>query len=298
MSSPTRPALARTSHARPAFHNFLGRRLFALEIVPVGTVHGALLYLPPFAEEMNRCRSHVAAQARVLAAAGWHCMLLDPYGTGESDGETTDGHWEHWRDDALAALRWLGRSTGHAPVLWGVRTGALLAAHVADQALADGGLAPAGQLWWQPVLDGKVFLNQYLRLRLASQLVKEGERETTDSIRARLHAGEAVEVAGYALSGTLADGLAAASVRDAAALARLPLAWLEVVAKPEQPFPPAARKLADAVAAAGGRIETASVADPMIWQLQKRDDTIRIGPATTALLQRLAAPATTAEEAT
>ena len=50
----------------PGFVEVAGRRLFTLEFIPGGACRGAVLYLPPFAEEMNRLRSHVAAQARAL----------------------------------------------------------------------------------------------------------------------------------------------------------------------------------------------------------------------------------------
>ena len=52
----------RSSTSHPQFLTLNGRRLFALRIEPVGPCRGSVLYLPPFAEEMNRCRSHVAAQ--------------------------------------------------------------------------------------------------------------------------------------------------------------------------------------------------------------------------------------------
>ncbi len=277
-------AAKRTSVARPVFLTLNRRRLFGLQIVPTGTCTGALLYLPPFVEEMNRCRSHVVLQARALAALGWHTLLLDPHGTGESDGQTTEADWDHWLADADAAAQWLVDQTGQPLSLWGVRTGALLAAELAATLASRGSIAPQRLLLWQPVLDGKLFLNQYLRLRLASQLVRDGNRETTDSIRARLAAGEAIEVAGYPLTGRLADALAARKISDFPGLASARIHWLEVVAKPEQPLGPASRRQADAWLAAGARLDTATVAGPMIWQLQDRDDAPELQQASLQLM--------------
>lgn len=269
----------RLSTAHPAFIELNGRRLFTLRIAPTGPRRAAVLYLPPFAEEMNRCRSHVVAQARALAATGHDCLLLDPFGTGESDGLFAEATWTHWRDDAEAAARWWRSQTGGPLTVWGIRTGALLAAEV-----ATGGRADVDRLlFWQPVLDGKLFLTQHLRLRIASQMVHDTERETTETIRARLSAGEDIEIAGYPLSGRLADGLATARMPDAAALARCRIDWIEVVAKPEQPLAPVSRRLVDAVLAAGGALNAHTVADPLIWQLQERDD----APALHALSLRL-----------
>ena len=277
--SPSRAAVT-----RPVFLQFNGRRLFALQFVPTGTCCGALLYLPPFAEEMNRCRSHVVLQARALAAAGWSCLLLDPHGTGESDGQIVDADWDHWRADAVAAARWLMGQSGQPLTLWGLRTGALLAAEVATEMATPAQAGACGLLLWQPVLDGKRFLTQYLRLRIASQMMRDSERETVESIRARLSAGETIEVAGYPLTGRLADALATRHIANLSGLADLRIDWLEMVSKPGQPLSPASQRQADAWIAAGARVATATVADPMIWQLQERDDAPALQQASLALL--------------
>ena len=61
----TSTTAARSARALPVFLPLNGRRLFGLQIVPVGRpCTGALLYLPPLNEEMNRCRAHVVLQAR------------------------------------------------------------------------------------------------------------------------------------------------------------------------------------------------------------------------------------------
>ena len=262
-----------------------GRRLFALQVIPTGPCLGSVLYLPPFAEEMNRCRSTVAAMARTLAARGWHVMLLDHHGTGESDGEVTDGDWGLWCADAASAAQWLAAQTGHAPMLWGMRTGALMAAEL----VAQHGVAGPQLLLWQPVLDGKLFINQYLRLRIASQMVRDGERETTESIRGALSQGVAVEIAGYPLTGRLADAVADRRLADwTGALAPRQIHWIEVVAKPDQPLALPSRKLIDGLQAAGAVVHHATVACPMVWQLQERSDTQPLLQATLDVLARAA----------
>lgn len=273
--------------ARPQFLRHGDRRLFTLGFEPAGDCIGSVLYLPPFAEEMNRCRSHVAGQARALAGMGLHTMLLDPCGTGESDGRFEDATWQAWVDDAVAAARaLLAQRPGQPLTLWGLRTGALLAADVA-RALAADATAPVRPrlLLWQPVVDGKLFLNQYLRLRIASQMVAEADRETTDQIRSRLAAGEVLEVAGYPLTGAMADRLAAARLDAASLPAGTELAWLEVVAKPEQPLGPASRRVLDALNAAGHAAHSLAVACPMVWQIHERVDAPELLAATRTLLQ-------------
>ena len=79
--------------------------LFCLQLAPAPgmTPRGALLYLPPFAEEANRSRRMAVLQARRLAARGWPVLLLDPFGTGDSAGAFHEARWELWLDDAARA---------------------------------------------------------------------------------------------------------------------------------------------------------------------------------------------------
>jgi len=268
----------------PRFLEAGGRRLFVLQVLPTGRPKGSVLYLPPFAEEMNRCRSHVAASARTLAARGWRCLLLDPFGTGESEGEMADATWTHWHEDALFAFDWL-HDRGTGPVaLWGLRTGALLAAEVAAARPAAVGTL----LLWQPVLDGALFLNQYLRLRIASQMVHDGDKETTASIRARLSAGAHVEVAGYPLTGAMADALASKKLALSTGAVGPALAWLEVVGKPDQELLPASRRFLDAARSAGASVTVQTVVAPMIWQTYDREDAPSLPEATANLLEQAA----------
>ena len=278
-----RAELAKAWTSQPIFLTLNGRKLFALQVAPTGPCTGAVLYLPAFAEEMNRFRSHVSAHARALAALGFQSLLLDPFGTGESEGEIVDGNWQHWLDDAAAAGQWLIAQTGQPLTVWGARTGALLAAEVA----AGGAVDVAGLLFWQPVLDGKQFMNQYLRLRIASQMVKDAERETSELIRARLAAGEALEVAGYPLTGMLADSLAARRLDGFPSIARQRIAWLDLVARPGQDFAPASRNLIDQLRAAGAQLHCETVACPLVWQLHERVDAPELLQASARLMKPL-----------
>ena len=94
-------------------------------------VRGALLYLHPFAEEMNRSRRMAALQARELARKGWYVLQLDLSGCGDSEGDFGEATWEAWLHDAATAHAWLEQKTGYRPWAWGLRAGARLAAELA-----------------------------------------------------------------------------------------------------------------------------------------------------------------------
>lgn len=169
-----------------------------------------LVYLPPFAEEMNCSRRMAALQARRLAALGIDVLLLDPFGTGDSGGDFGEARWDIWQEDTRIALAWLGRRSGANLGLWGLRLGALLAAEVAATSTPH----LSRLVLWHPVHKGSRFLTQFLRLRLAATLAAETGRETTKDLQARLAEGEALEIGGYLLAPELARAIASRQLSD------------------------------------------------------------------------------------
>ena len=74
----------------PFFLDRASGSLFAIHHRAGAAPCGTVLFIPPFAEEMNRARRMVALQARDLAAAGWDVLQLDLFGTGDSQGDFGD----------------------------------------------------------------------------------------------------------------------------------------------------------------------------------------------------------------
>ena len=100
----TSPARA---HAEPFFLESAPGRRFCLFHPPAGACRGAVLYVHPFAEEMNKSRRMAALQARALAAAGYGVLQIDLHGCGDSDGGFGEARWEQWHADLAAARAWL-----------------------------------------------------------------------------------------------------------------------------------------------------------------------------------------------
>jgi hypothetical protein len=117
-------------------------------------------------------------------------------------------------------------ATPGAPLwLWGLRSGALLASEAAARLGT-----PVNLLFWQPVLQGKAPLQQFLRLKAAAQLADGGGKAILAATRAELAAGRPVEIAGYTLPAALAQGLEAAQLAPPASPGVPPgrLVWLEL----------------------------------------------------------------------
>ena len=206
---------------------------------PAGPCRGALVYLHPFAEEMNKSRRMAALQARALAALGIGVLQIDLHGCGDSSGDFGDARWEGWKRDIDDARTWLGARLGVSAGLWGLRVGALLALDYAARARDLPRL-----LLWQPVTSGAAFLNQFLRLRIAADLVQEGASNGgTKALRASLEQGTPVEIAGYELAPQLA---AALDPLDPSVLAPrgCRIDWFEVTPAAGRPMPPAASRIA------------------------------------------------------
>lgn len=251
--------------AEPLFLDTPEGARFGLYHPPHGAARGALLYLHPFAEEMNKSRRMAALAARRLAARGVGVLQLDLHGCGDSAGEFHEARWDGWLADVKAGLAWLQARLGVVPGLWGLRLGALLALDHAAQAEQ----APARLLLWQPVLSGAQHLNQFLRLRVAGAMLQDGAASGgTAALRTRLQAGEVLEIGGYELHPTLAlalDGV------DAARLAapRCRVDWFEMVPEAGRTPPPAATHLLDAWRAGGSDAHLTALPGPAFWTTQE-----------------------------
>lgn len=268
----------------PFFLNGAAGPVFSIYHAPPAgmTLSHDVIYLPPFAEEMNRSRRMAALQAQALARLGFGVLLLDLYGSGDSAGDFTDARWDIWRADTLAAADWLCERGTRRVSLWGLRLGAILAAELAQAEPSRFERA----ILWQPVHKGNAMLTQFLRLRIAAQMGGDPDtRETTRDLRALLAAGKAVEIAGYELSAELAtavDGL------DLAALVPHPsiaVDWLEVVPEADRPLSPASRKVVDVWRERGARVSLSSAVGEPFWSLLETTVAPRLIDATCRALE-------------
>lgn len=170
-----------------------------LHTPPAGVrLRGQVLYLHPWAEEMNKARRMAALQAAALASAGFRVLQIDLHGCGDSSDTWAEASWAGWVDDAVHAARWLTAHAAHqgqhaalgaatppattpaiapdagpsgaaVPLwLWGLRAGALLASAAAERLPV-----PCHFIFWQPTPAGKPLLQQFLRLKGAAASLAE-----------------------------------------------------------------------------------------------------------------------------
>ncbi|MEG1050985.1 MAG: hydrolase 2, exosortase A system-associated [Janthinobacterium sp.] len=238
-----------------------GQRYCLLHLPPPGRgARGGIVYVHPFAEELNKSRHVAAAQARAFASFGYSVLQIDLFGCGDSSGDFGEARWDIWHNDLHLACAWLAQRVDGPLTLWGLRLGALLALDFASRPP----LPLARLLLWQPELDGRRVIDRFLRLRLATGMLAGGTREAPGQARAALAQGEPVEVAGYLLAPELAhaiDRVSASALQPS--VPKVPVYWLDYQG-PEQassPLPPLARQWRER----GAAVHVASFGDGPFW---------------------------------
>lgn len=161
------------------------------------------MWVPPFGEELNRCRRMISETGRALAGLGLVSALIDFGGTGDSEGEVSEFTIEDWIADLSVVEAHLARRGTPVRAVVAVRLGAYIAAkHLAGLAVR-----PLRTVLWQPMFEGRAMLTQMVRVRAAASALASTEKETPSSLLARLQAGESLELAGYQISPFMAQSL-------------------------------------------------------------------------------------------
>jgi exosortase A-associated hydrolase 2 len=224
--------------------------------------HRAVIIVPPLAEEMNKSRRMMALQARALAAEGIDVLIVDLYGTGESEGYFEQARWEIWHKDIGIAASWLKKQGATRISALGLRLGALLA--------MDFGRRWQNQfervVLWQPVLNGAASLTQFLRLRVAAGMMDSSRaKESTRELREKLRRGDSVEVAGYQLSPQLFRSIEELQLVLLGSPSSPPIHWLEVVSAQGSPLPLVSRRMLELWQKNGVPVSATGVVGESFW---------------------------------
>lgn len=257
---------------------------------PGAAARGLVLYIHPFAEEMNKSRRMAALQARALAGAGFDVLQIDLLGCGDSSGDFGDASWQSWVSDVVQGCHWLrnrstahGAGPSHVPLwLWGLRAGCLLAADASKQ-LNE----PCNFLFWQPPAAGKPLLQQFLRLKVAGDMLGGQAKGVMEAMRQQLADGSPVEIAGYMLSPGLASGLEQAALAPPPPAGTGPaqrLEWFELSTREDASLSPVSAKTIAQWQPSGFAARSHLVRGPAFWQTTEIEESPALIAATTAAL--------------
>jgi len=220
-----------------------------------------VLIVPPFAEEMNKCRRQAALTARRIAGDGTAVLIPDLTGTGDSSGDFGDASWDLWRADLDACADWITAQGGTLAGIVGIRFGALLALDLADTVAACRRV-----VLWQPALSGEQVITQFLRLRTMAGLTADAaDRESVADLVGALQAGETVEVAGYDISPALYRGLVEQRLTNRPPGPGVCVHWFAISALDTPRLGAGNERAAAALAAHGSSVTTVALHGDTFW---------------------------------
>jgi exosortase A-associated hydrolase 2 len=229
------------------------------------TTRRDVLFVPPFAEEMNKARRMAALQARALAKAGIGTLLVDLYGTGDSQGDFRDARWEIWRDNLSTAVAWLRQNGSQAISVLALRMGALLALDWAR----DATVSLERVALWQPVLTGDTLIRQFLGLRVIASRMQSGKNiESAAALRQVSAAGESIEVTGYELAPELVASLEKLDLSKLATAGTPPIHWFELVRSAGSPLLPPSQRVVEQWRLQGIAVTASTVVGQSFWEGQ------------------------------
>ena len=257
---------------------------FCIYHAPFGNaVRGCVVYVHPFAEEMNKARRMAALQSQALAEAGFAVLQIDLHGCGDSSGDFGDATWQGWIDDIVLACSWLQnrepRFAGLPLWLWGLRVGCLLATEAAARLQL-----PSNFCFWQPTFSGKSALQQFLRLKLAAGMQSGASKGLMEQMRGNLASGQALDIAGYELSAALAQGLEQAQLTPPPGQGQMMLFELGMGDDPA--LSPVSEKLLEQWSFNGYSCQGQAVSGPHFWQTTEIEDAPNLIKRTVGMLSK------------
>ncbi len=248
----------------PFFLPFGDDRLFCNFTIPTFIKpEASILYLHPFAEEMHKSRRMAALQVREFASKGYAVLQIDLLGCGDSTGDFEDASWDNWRRCVEIAIDWLTNRMNVPIILWGLRTGGMLAVDISQKFVNI-----AGIILWQPIINGANFINQFLRIRVATEmLASKQERTGIKQLRDKIVSGESVEIGGYTLSSSLALSIDKMDLLNTAI--PCPIYWFEISMFSSNQFSPSSSKVIECWKNRGISIIAESVQGEQFWNSQE-----------------------------
>ena len=151
---------------------------------------------------MNLCRAVVAKQAQFLVSQGYVVYALDYFGTGDSEGDVRQASSNIWVEDIEDVVTWLAKNGTESVNVWAVRAGALLAFAALHNIQCK--IECKHLLLWKPVLKGKTFMSQFLRLKQMNAMLSGDDKIDW---RKQLITEGVIEIAGYEISNELFESL-------------------------------------------------------------------------------------------
>ncbi len=168
-----------------------------------------VIFVPPFAEEMNRSKRMYVLCARLLADAGIHSICFDFAGTGDSSGEWGDYSYQDWKQNLIDVYQFAKKITPTINLIT-----------LRDSALISLDLIKLNEIhidkcvMWDPIDNGEVLIRQLVRMKIASAMADDLKKITTQEVSESIEKEGYLEVGGYHVSSDLIDCIKSQKISD------------------------------------------------------------------------------------
>ena len=225
----------------------------------------------PFGQEAIRAHRFLRVLADRLARAGFPVLRFDYFGTGDSDGDDTEGDLHTWVGDLLQADIEARRRSAHRVSAWfGLRLGATIAALAAHRAE----VVPCRLVLWDPVVDGTAYLRELqaahdtaLSIEPSRNALLPGADATDDRL-----AGTEAEALGFPLTNAVRRQMGSLT---AAMWASNRLPDVTLIASRESLD---ASSLAGRLGGAGTPVDVRRIESQIVWASDEAMDTAVVPP--------------------
>ncbi len=224
-----------------------------------------ILIVPAFAEEMNRCRYMCTMFAQQVSSSGLGCFILDPYGTGDSEGDFADTNWEQVCLDLVTAADYISNQGYKRISVLAIRLGALQLFDITEKISNLHRI-----LLWQPITNGQVALTQFLRIRMAASLSRNEAPESMKDFEKIIAKDMHIEVAGYDLSPAFYESIKTSKLDKHISFNKVPIAWFTTIASAERKAPKVEINLIEQWREQGADINYFVIIAPPYWQVHER----------------------------
>jgi exosortase A-associated hydrolase 2 len=229
---------------------------------PAGPPRGSLVVCNPLFEERKPAQRILVETARAFCGAGYAVLRFDYRGCGDSSGEFDSFSVADWEADIAGAAAFLKSRAGSGPAgFLGLRLGASLGMKACSQ---DCFFQFA--VLWEPVLQGREYLEQELRRKLMKEMMTFGRSQVSrDFLIQELAAGRSIDFDGHPVTPALYRDLG--SVDMAGLPAPLPgKALILGIGSSERPSPAYVR-CGESLRQAGMACEVRALREQPFWNL-------------------------------
>ncbi|MFB3787634.1 MAG: serine aminopeptidase domain-containing protein [bacterium] len=250
-------------HEQPFFFGEAGKKLYGVIYPPAAGrwINGGWVLCAPYGIERFNSRRFLVKWSRELSQLGYWVLRFDYRGRGDSTGRFEDYTMEDHVEDIHAAVRELERKAG-VPCrgLCGLRLGATLAAETVRRTGGNPML-----VLWEPVVQGKEYINELLRAAMAGEMIQVGEKgRTRVQLRADLENNQDVVVQGCFLTRKMYHSLSAVDLLCQPRPGKGPILILNILGNPNQ-APSTIFGLLHKKYAKGGEVSLETCQAPVPW---------------------------------